>query len=79
MLRPGGLAVMSFSNRCFATKAISLWTSTGDLEHCYIVATYFRFTPGFEAPAAHEITKKPGLLQARGDPMYVVVARKAAA
>jgi hypothetical protein len=79
VLRPGGLAIMSFSNRCFATKAISLWTSTGDLEHCYIVATYFRFTPGFEASAAHEITKKPGLLQARGDPMYVVVARKAAA
>jgi len=36
VLKPGGLAIMSFSNRCFPTKAISLWTATGDvspLEH----------------------------------------------
>jgi hypothetical protein len=30
-LQPGGLALMSFSNRCFPTKAIAIWTSTGDL------------------------------------------------
>ena len=33
VLKPGGLAIMSFSNRCFPTKAVSIWTATGDLDH----------------------------------------------
>ena len=32
VLKPGGKAIMSFSNRCFPTKAIALWTSTGALQ-----------------------------------------------
>lgn len=32
VLKPGGTAYMSFSNRCFPTKAIALWTATGDGE-----------------------------------------------
>lgn len=30
VLRPGGKAIMSFSNRCFPTKAINIWLSTND-------------------------------------------------
>ena len=33
VLRPGGKAIMSISNRCFPTKAIQIWLQTGDLEH----------------------------------------------
>lgn len=33
VLKPGGVAYMSFSNRCFPTKATSLWTSTSDVDH----------------------------------------------
>ena len=36
VLKPGGVAIMSFSNRCFPTKAISIWTSTGDPDHVRI-------------------------------------------
>lgn len=80
VLKPGGLAIMSFSNRCFPTKAVSIWTATGDLDHVYIVGSYFHYagkggTVRFEPPAAKEITKK-GLLGGKGDPMYVVYARK---
>jgi SAM-dependent methyltransferase len=75
VLKPGGLAIMSFSNRCFPTKAISLWTSTGDLDHIWIVGSYFHYTKGFQPPQAEDITKV-GLLGQRGDPMYVVYARK---
>ena len=66
---------MSFSNRCFPTKAISLWTSTGDLDHVWIVGSYFHFTPGFDPPQAEDITQR-NLLGLSGDPMYVVYARK---
>lgn len=74
VLKPGGLAVMSFSNRCFPTKAVSIWTSTGDLDHIWIVGAYYHFAGGFEPPAAQDISPKPG----KSDPMYVVYARKQA-
>lgn len=50
VLKPGGLAIMSFSNRCFWTKAISIWTSTGDADHALIVGSYFHYAGGFEPP-----------------------------
>ena len=74
VLKPGGLAVMSFSNRCFPTKAVSVWTSTGDLDHIWIVGSYFHFAGGFAGLAATDISPKPG----KTDPMYVVFARKEA-
>ena len=75
VLKPGGLALMSFSNRCFPTKAVAIWTSTGDLDHIWIVGSYFHYAGGFEPPAAVDISPAQG----RSDPMYVVYARKAQA
>ncbi|XP_010939942.1 uncharacterized protein [Elaeis guineensis] len=72
ILKPGGLAIMSFSNRCFWTKAISIWTSTGDVDHAWIVGSYFHYAGGFEPPVAVDISPNPG----RSDPMYVVYSRK---
>ncbi|KAF5935109.1 hypothetical protein HYC85_026238 [Camellia sinensis] len=74
ILKPGGLAVMSFSNRCFWTKAISIWTSTGDADHAMIVGSYFHYAGGFEPPQAVDISPNPG----RSDPMYIVYSRKLA-
>ncbi|KAJ7973716.1 S-adenosyl-L-methionine-dependent methyltransferase [Quillaja saponaria] len=72
ILKPGGLAIMSFSNRCFWTKAISIWTSTGDTDHALIVGSYFHYARGFEPPQAVDISPNPG----RSDPMYIVYSRK---
>ncbi|XP_049415003.1 uncharacterized protein LOC125877779 [Solanum stenotomum] len=74
VLKPGGLAIMSFSNRCFWTKAISIWTSTGDADHVMIVGSYFHYAGGFEPPQAVDISPNPG----RSDPMYIVYSRKIA-
>ena len=85
VLKPGGVAIMSFSNRCFPTKAIAIWTSTGDLDHVWIVGSYFHYSVGgegggFTAPEGKEITRVKsgfgGLGGQKGDPMYVVYARK---
>ncbi|KAG1673216.1 hypothetical protein FOA52_013096 [Chlamydomonas sp. UWO 241] len=72
-LKPGGTAIMSFSNRCFPTKAISIWTQTGDLDHVYIVGSYFHYSVpgGFSEPEARDISPGRG-----SDPMYVVFATK---
>ncbi|GER25172.1 methyltransferase [Striga asiatica] len=74
ILKPGGLAIISFSNRCFFTKAISIWTSTGDADHVMIVGAYFHYAGGFEPPEAVDISPNPG----RTDPMYLVYSRKLA-
>ncbi|KAG0486827.1 hypothetical protein HPP92_008922 [Vanilla planifolia] len=74
ILKPEGLAIISFSNRCFWTKAISIWTSTGDSDHAWIVGSYFHYAGGFEPPLAVDISPNPG----RSDPMYVVYSRKKA-
>ena len=74
VLRPGGRAIMSFSNRCFPTKAIGIWTQTDDAGHLWIVGSYYRFTPGGEWSdvRALDISSK----QPAGDPMYVVEGKK---
>ncbi|KAI3782804.1 hypothetical protein L2E82_12860 [Cichorium intybus] len=74
VLKPGGKAIMSFSNRCFWTKAISIWTSTGDADHVMIVGAYFHYAGGFEPPQAVDISPNPG----RSDPMYIVHSKKLA-
>jgi len=74
VLKPGGRAIMSFSNRCFPTKAIAIWTATGDPDHVWIVGSYYHYAGGFEAPTAKDISPTPG----KSDPMYVVTATKKA-
>ena len=45
VLRPGGRAIFSFSNRCFPTKAIKMWLDADDAGRQKIVASYFMFAP----------------------------------
>ena len=67
VLKPGGSAIMSFSNRCFPTKAIAMWGSTDDSGHIWIVGSYFRFS----APTWSDV-KACDVSPGGGDPMYVV-------
>lgn len=71
VLKPGGRAIMSFSNRCFATKVINIWLRTTDLEHVWIVGSYFHYTKGFSKPRAIDL--KPGMFGLT-DPLFVVEA-----
>lgn len=67
VLRPGGLFVCTFSNRCFPTKAIRGWLSTDDRGRCAIVGAYFDSTGGFTEPVIQLRTP-----DSRGDPLYAV-------
>lgn len=44
VLRPGGIAIMSFSNRCFPTKAVGMWLLADTIGRMTIVASYFHYT-----------------------------------
>jgi SAM-dependent methyltransferase len=72
ILRPGGVFVCTFSNRCFPTKAIRGWLATDDVGRCRIVETYFDTAGGFDEPTTQ--LRNPG---APGDPLYAVSAGRA--
>jgi SAM-dependent methyltransferase len=71
VLRPGGVSVCTFSNRCFPSKAIRGWLGTDDATHCAIVAEYHRQAGGFEEPVAEQ-----RLDDRRSDPLWAVWARR---
>lgn len=42
ILKPGGPLVVSFSNRCFPTKAVAIWRALDDAGHAHLVSLYLR-------------------------------------
>jgi ubiquinone/menaquinone biosynthesis C-methylase UbiE len=72
VLAPGGVVVLTFSNRCFPTKAIRGWLATDDAEHLAIVTAYLEQAGGFGAVTARRRTA----MDARGDPLFGVWARR---
>jgi SAM-dependent methyltransferase len=75
VLRPGGQIVITFSNRCFPTKAIRGWLETDDEGRCGIVLDYLRRAGGFEDAQGN--LRTPAARGYRGDPLYAVTARRA--
>jgi SAM-dependent methyltransferase len=69
VLRPGAPFVVSFSNRCFPTKAVAVWLDTTDQQHVQLVRGYFEAAGGFAD--VRDEDRSPG----RGDPLYAVWAR----
>jgi Methyltransferase domain len=75
VLRPGGLVVISFSNRCFWTKAVAIWRALDDDGHAALVARYLR-QAGFERIVAHRLAE---WIEDEQDPLIAVVGSTAAA
>ncbi len=81
VLKPGGIAIFSFSNRMFYQKAIALWRDGSEASRVELVKRYFESVPGFgniqsvvnrsEAPAVLQMMGMGG-----GDPFYAVIAEK---
>ena len=72
VLRPGGTCLLSMSNRCFPTKAFRIWLNTNDLEHIFIVGSFFQYTGLFGPPSCDDISPNPG----RSDPLFIIKATK---
>ena len=66
VLRPGGRLVVTFSNRCFPTKAIRGWLETDDVGHGVIVSRFVELAGGF-GPATVAL-RTPS--RTYGDPLY---------
>lgn len=66
VLRPGAPFVVSFSNRCFPTKAVAIWQAMRGPEQQRLVSAYMR-AAGF-AETSTRTFAPPG-----GDPLWVVI------
>ena len=69
VLRPGGRLAVTFSNRCFPTKAVRGWLLTDDAQHGALVAELVRRTGRFTEPEV-SLRTPPGV----GDPLWAVTA-----
>lgn len=70
VLRPGAPFVVTYSNRCFPTKAIRGWITTGDAGRAVIVRSYFDRSGAF-GEANTELRTR---VDAPGDPLWAVWA-----
>ena len=76
VLRPGGIALMRFSNRCFPTMAIAMWLQADDIGRLTIVGSYYHYSARWSTiealdlkdtqpmparPAAGDLMKNPSL------------------
>jgi hypothetical protein len=71
VLRPGGSLVVSFSNRCFWTKAVAIWRQLDDEGHAHLVEVYLHHA-GFTEIETHRLAE---WVEDISDPMTAVVGR----
>jgi len=71
VLRPGGVLVVSFSNRCFWTKAVAVWRGLDDNGHARLVELYLTHA-GFEHIETRRLAP---WIEDEQDPMIVVIGR----
>jgi SAM-dependent methyltransferase len=69
----GAPTVITFSNRCFPTKAVAVWHELDDAGHVGLVRRYLERSGAFTDIEDHD--RSPGGFF--GDPLYAVVGRAA--
>ena len=70
VLRPGSPFIVSFSNRCFPTKAVAIWQASSDSGHMALVTRYFDMAAQWTGVQA-QVVRKPNAIWS-GDPLYIV-------
>ena len=71
VLRAGSPLVITFSNRCFPSKAVAAWHALDDRGHLALVRQYLLAAGGWQAIELLDRSPAPG----RSDPLFAVVAR----
>ena len=70
VLRPGAPFIVSFSNRCFPTKAVAIWRSLDDRGHAALVQLYLE-RAGFREISA-EVLRNGSM----SDPLIAITGRR---
>jgi len=69
VLKPGGLALIATSHRCFPSKAILAWHGASPPDRLRLLARYFELA-GFDR--AESVDRSPP----HADPLWVIMARR---
>lgn len=76
VLKPGGYACMAFTNRCFPTKVVPIWTKPfTEVHHAQIVGNYYKYSAEWAGGIEVADVCPDGWVGQR-DPMVVIVGRK---
>jgi len=67
VVRAGGPAIVTFSNRCFPTKAVAIWQALNEAGHVKLVSHYFD-TAGWQRIESIASPDRDA------DPLYAVIA-----
>ena len=70
VLRPDAPLIVSFSNRCFATKAVAIWRSLDDSGHAALVSLYL------ERAGFRDVTAEVLRDGSESDPLIAVTGRR---
>ncbi|MBM86504.1 MAG: methyltransferase type 11 [Rhodospirillaceae bacterium] len=73
VLRPRSPCIISFSNRCFPTKAVAVWHNLDDQDRAKLVGHYFVVSKKFGPYEVLNISPKHD----KTDPLFVVCAKTA--
>ena len=73
VLTPGSPIVITFSNRCFPTKAVAVWQRCSDDGHLRLVGNYLSAAGNWTDITLLDRSPSPG----KSDPLLAVVARRA--
>ena len=74
VLTAGAPVVITFSNRCFPTKAVAIWHNLDDQGHLELVGRYLEEAGNWADIVQIDRSPKAARM-GRGDPLYAVVAR----
>lgn len=70
VLRPDAPFIVSFSNRCFPTKAVAIWRSLDDGGHAALVSLYL------ERAGFHDLSTEVLRDGSKSDPLIAVLGRR---
>ena len=91
VLKPGAPLVVTYSNRCFQTKAVGVWLAFGDEDRGRLVALYAKKAGAFDHARLYDLSPARTFLgvpddarlrerlrsgAVESDPLYAVVAKK---
>ena len=73
VLKPGGIFIVTFSNRMFPTKAVRIWRTSSDQGHMELVTSYMEGAGNFDGIKAGFVNSEQS---PPADPIFAVVSRK---
>ena len=78
VLKPGGVSLVSFSDRMFPTKAVRIWYEGDNESHIALVQKYYELAGGFsQVKVERHVDAQASWFRRGHDPLFVVIGTRA--